>query len=161
MAGKPDGEVKAMDVAFNALSGLKPDEKRRVLTWLWEKLEVGGVSPAGAAAGAVNPSNVAPPAPPGNLAAKSFLAQKDPKTDGERITCLVEFDYLVIVAPRQELATSRVVVGKSFSDLGEAPQHRLGLTRQFECLSIRFIFKVFFAPQQPISSVPVRLTHQP
>jgi len=91
MAGKPDGEVKAMDVAFNALSGLKPDEKRRVLTWLWEKLAVGGVSLAGAAAGAVNPSNVAPPAPPGNLTAKSFLAQKDPKTDGERITCLAYY----------------------------------------------------------------------
>jgi hypothetical protein len=97
MAAKPDGEVKAMDAAFNALSSLKPDEKRRVLIWLWEKLEVGGAPPAGAqppagaAAAAVNPSNVAPPAQPGNLTAKSFLAQKDPQTDAERITCLAYY----------------------------------------------------------------------
>src|SRR5437879_365378 len=97
MAAKPNGEVKAMDAAFNALSELKPDEKRRVLTWLWEKLEVGGAPPAGAqplagaGAVAVNPSNIAPPAPPGNLTAKSFLAQKDPQTDAERITCLAYY----------------------------------------------------------------------
>jgi hypothetical protein len=93
MAPKPNGEVKAMDTAFNALSSLKPDEKRRVLTWLWEKLEVGGAPPAGAqlpagTAAAVNPPNVATP---GNLTAKSFLAQKDPKTDAERITCLAYY----------------------------------------------------------------------
>jgi hypothetical protein len=96
MTAKPDCEVKAMDAAFNALSNLKPDEKRRVLTWLWEKLEVGGAPPAGAQAplgaapsGANAPT--APPAPSGNLTAKSFLAQKDPRTDAERITCLAYY----------------------------------------------------------------------
>ena len=97
MAAKPDGEVKAMDAAFSTLSDLKPDEKRRVLTWLWEKLEVGGPPPAGVqppagtAVAAINASNAAPPAPPGNLTAKNFLAQKDPKTDAERITCLAYY----------------------------------------------------------------------
>ena len=91
MAAKPDGEVKAMEAAFNALSSLKPDEKRRVLTWLWEKLEVGGAPPAGAAAAAGNSPDVQPTAPPANLTAKSFLAQKDPKTDAERITCLAYY----------------------------------------------------------------------
>ena len=93
MAAKPDGEVKAMDAAFSALSDLKPDEKRRVLTWLWEKLEVGGPPPppTGTAAAAINASNAAQPAPPGNLTGKGFLAQKDPKTDAERITCLAYY----------------------------------------------------------------------
>jgi hypothetical protein len=97
MAPKPDGEVKAMEAAFNALSSLKPDEKRRVLTWLWEKLEVGGAQPAGlqppaaAPAPGVNPPHAAPSAPGVNLTAKSFLAQKDPKTDAERITCLAYY----------------------------------------------------------------------
>ena len=31
MAAKPDGEVKAMEAAFEALSSLKPEEKKRVL----------------------------------------------------------------------------------------------------------------------------------
>lgn len=91
MAAKPDGEVKAMDAALNALSELKPDEKRRVLTWLWEKLDVGGVPPAGAQPLPGTPPSFPPPAPPGSLTAKSFLAQKDPKTDAERITCLAYY----------------------------------------------------------------------
>ena len=94
MAAKPDGEVKAMDAAFNALSSLKPEEKRRVLTWLWEKLEVGGAQPVGLQLPAAPPVpgvNLSPAAPSGNLTAKSFLAQKDPKTDAERITCLAYY----------------------------------------------------------------------
>ncbi len=46
MAAKPDGEVKAMEATFEALSSLKPEEKKRVLLWLWEKLEVAGPAPA-------------------------------------------------------------------------------------------------------------------
>jgi hypothetical protein len=94
MAAKPDGEVKAMDAAFNALSSLKPEEKRRVLTWLWEKLEVGGAQPAGLqspAAPSAPGGNSSHAAPSGNLTAKTFLAQKDPKTDAERITCLAYY----------------------------------------------------------------------
>ena len=55
--------------------------------WLWESLEVGGVTPAGPQP----PAGPAPPAQPGNLTAKSFLAQKDPQTDAERITCLAYY----------------------------------------------------------------------
>ena len=93
MASKnANGEVKAMDTALNALSGLKPDEKRRVLVWLWEKLEVDGTPPAtqssAGTAGAGTPAGTPAPTPQGSLTAKAFLAQKDPQTDAERITCL-------------------------------------------------------------------------
>jgi hypothetical protein len=94
MAAKPDGEVKAMDAAFNALSSLKPDEKRRVLTWLWEKLEVGGAAPGATQVAANAPgvnTTTAGTTPPGSPTAKSFLAQKDPKTNAERITCLAYY----------------------------------------------------------------------
>ena len=95
MGLKPDNsEVKAMDTAFNTLFGLKPDERKRVLLWLWEKLEVEGRVQI--------PSNGSAPQPPvltmpgqattiGSLTPKSFMAQKDPKTDLEKITCLAYY----------------------------------------------------------------------
>jgi hypothetical protein len=97
MAGKPDGEVKAMEAAFNALSGLKPEEKKRALVWLWEKLEIGEAPPANAQSSV---ARVPPGAVPnagvqgadgGSLTAKSFLMQKDPQTDAERVTCLAYY----------------------------------------------------------------------
>jgi hypothetical protein len=98
MAAKPDGEVKAMEAAFEALSSLKPEEKKRVLLWLWEKLEVAGPAPAAtqSSASPVTPSaviaNAGIPAVSGATpTAKSFLAQKEPKTDAERITCLAYY----------------------------------------------------------------------
>jgi hypothetical protein len=96
MAGKADSEVKAMDATWNALSGLQPDEQRRVLVWLIDKLKLSESVSLGT-----------PGAPPvsqqGNatvggglgtgegLAPKPFMAQKKPKTDAERMTCLAYF----------------------------------------------------------------------
>src|SRR5262249_5374315 len=98
MAGKPDDEVKAMEAGFGALSGLKPEEKKRVLLWLWQKLEIGDAPPAtspapgshGGPGFTIVPN---PPAfPPGTTPTpKNFLAQKDPKTDAQRITCLAYY----------------------------------------------------------------------
>jgi hypothetical protein len=136
MVTKPDGEVKAMDAAFNALCDLKPDEKRRVLSWLWEKLEVGGVPtagtqpPAGTAAAAANLPNVAPPASPANLTAKSFLAQKDPKTDAERITCLAYYLTHHRATPRfktKQLAAANVDAAQpKFSNAAVAVMNAAG-----------------------------------
>lgn len=55
MVGKTNSEVKAMDAAWSALSGLEPDEQRRVLHWLIDKLKLGAaVSLAPAAPGGVS-----------------------------------------------------------------------------------------------------------
>lgn len=89
-----DVEVKAMEAALTALMPLKPEERRRALSWLWEKLEITGTSP-------INPSGL-PSAVfagtvPGAAAAsasgtpKQFLGQKDPHTDVERMTCLAYY----------------------------------------------------------------------
>jgi hypothetical protein len=87
------------------------------LTWLWEKLEVGGIPPAGAqpavgaGAAAANASNAAAPAPVGSPTAKSFLAQKDPKTDAERITCLAYYLTHYKTTPRfktKQLAAANI-----------------------------------------------------
>ena len=99
MAPRPDGEVRAMDTAFRALSGLEPDEKKRVLLWLWQKLEVEGQAPSVALHGhSQTPPQQGPtvgalsqPPPLGTLTPKNFMAQKDPKTDVEKITCLAYF----------------------------------------------------------------------
>jgi hypothetical protein len=100
MPGKPDNEVKAMEAAFGMLSGLKPEEKKRVLLWLWQKLEVSDPPPANAwaagtaAAGGQARTGSVLNLPSGNGAAttpKNFLAQKDPKTDAQRITCLAYY----------------------------------------------------------------------
>jgi hypothetical protein len=42
MPGKADSEVKAMETSLGALSGLEPDEQRRVLVWLIDKLKLSG-----------------------------------------------------------------------------------------------------------------------
>jgi len=98
VAQKPDSEVKAMEAAFNALSGLKPEEKGRELSWLWEKLEIDGALPAVPQPGS---SSASPqPAPVANVGvgprgeaptAKNFIAQKYPKTNVERVTCLAYY----------------------------------------------------------------------
>ncbi len=97
MAGKPDSEVKAMEAAFNALSNLKLEEKKRAVAWLWEKLELGGATPANTQSPLAHASLSATPnvgaasAPGGAQTAKSFLVQKDPQTDAERVTCLAYY----------------------------------------------------------------------
>ena len=96
---KQMSEVKAMEAAHKALSCLKPDEKRRALVWLWEKLEILGQAPS--ASGQIHPQVSAPCAQAygapnqtaaiGSLTPKNFLAQKDPKTDLEKVTCLAYY----------------------------------------------------------------------
>ena len=97
MVGKADSEVKAMDAAWTALSNLEPDEQRRVVLWLIDKLKLSGaVSLAPAALGGA-PAHQPTGGPSagtvtgGGLTAKQFMAQKKPKTDAERVTCLAYF----------------------------------------------------------------------
>jgi hypothetical protein len=128
---KPDGEVKAMDTAFNALCGLKPDEKRRVLTWLWEKLEVGGVTPSTTQVSRLAVGTpAATAAQPGSPTAKAFLAQKDPKTDAERITCLAYYLTHYKATPRfktKQLAAANVDAAQpKFSNAAVAVMNAAG-----------------------------------
>lgn len=95
MAAKPDGEVKAMEAA---LSSLKPEEKKRVLLWLWERLEVAGPAPAAtlSSASPVTPGAVIvnagiPAVSRCNSYREKFLGAKEPKIDAERITCLAYY----------------------------------------------------------------------
>lgn len=96
MAGKADSELKAMDVAWKALSGLQADEQRRVLVWLIDKLKLSESVSLGSPAPGAPPMRHASGAPAGTeagagLTPKQFIAQKKPKTDAERITCLAHF----------------------------------------------------------------------
>jgi hypothetical protein len=40
MNQRDDSELKAMEIALSALSGLQPEEQKRVLIWLSEKLNL-------------------------------------------------------------------------------------------------------------------------
>ncbi len=96
MAGKANSEVQAMDVAWSALSGLAPDEQRRVLIWLIDKLKLSGSVSLGAPAPGAPTVRQPSGAPAGSgseagLTPKRFMALKKPKTDAERITCLAYF----------------------------------------------------------------------
>lgn len=98
MAGKVNSEVKAMDAAWNALSGLQPDEQRRVMLWLIDKLKLSEAVSLGTRTPQVPPvshpgTSAAGSAANGGigLTAKQFMAQKKPKTDGERVTCLAYY----------------------------------------------------------------------
>lgn len=97
MAAKGDSEVKAMDAALNALSPLGPEEQRRILIWLIDKLKLSGSISLGANAAGMPPPQhqpgvAAPPIGPGSgVTPKQFMAEKKPKTDAERITCLAYF----------------------------------------------------------------------
>lgn len=96
MSGKPNSEVRAMDVALGALSGLETDEQRRVLAWLGDKLKLSGSTPLGTSSPATPAIQLSGGAPAGDTGAagispKQFMALKKPKTDAERITCLAYF----------------------------------------------------------------------
>jgi len=96
MAGKGNSEVSAMDTSLSALSGLESDEQRRVLTWLIDKLKLSGsVSMGTPAPGAplVHPPSGTPTSTvlAAGFTPKQFMAQKKPKTDAERITCLAYY----------------------------------------------------------------------
>lgn len=91
---KADGEVKAMDTSWNALSSLEPDAQRRVLTWLADKLGLSESIPATRDEGSVathqHTANTGTGSP-STATPKQFMAQKKPRTDAERITCLAYF----------------------------------------------------------------------
>lgn len=95
MSSKPDSEVKAMEAALNAVVTLETDEQRRVVAWLIDKLKLSLSLPGG------NPAVRTAQGTASNLGVqagitegvtpKLFLAQKMPKTDAERVTCLAYF----------------------------------------------------------------------
>ena len=93
MSSKADKEVGAMQKSLGALAGLEPDEQRRVLAWLANKLSLGdatslfagtGVKPAVAASMVVRD-------PGGNPTPKAFFVERRPVTDVERVTCLAYY----------------------------------------------------------------------
>jgi hypothetical protein len=93
MTAKPNPEVVAMDAALKALSDLESAEQKRVLAWLVEKLNLSGFAPLGSQSpqtstqlGTQQAAGTA-----GMPSAKQFMAQKKPKTDAERITCLAYY----------------------------------------------------------------------
>ena len=82
-----------MQGALQALNNLEPDEQRRVLAWLAEKLNFGNAR----AVVSGNPVQPAFPRPgvgsgaDGQATAKSFFVEKRPTTDVERVTCLAYY----------------------------------------------------------------------
>ena len=77
-----DREIRAMEAALAALQPLKPDERRRVLEWLWAKLDF-GAPPADSGPGG-GPSVV-------RDGIKQFVKQKSPGDDVSRATTLAYF----------------------------------------------------------------------
>ena len=86
MVGKANSEVKAMDVAWSALSGLQGDEQRRVLVWLIDKLKLSGLDVSAPSTPLVRPASGATGGTGAGMTPKQFLG-----TDAERITCLAYF----------------------------------------------------------------------
>jgi hypothetical protein len=93
MTSKVDKEVEAMQASLGALSGLEPGEQKRVLEWLGEKLNLGNVSVLSRGSGDQR-SGLHIPTPAavgGTPAAKTFMVEKRPSTDVERVTCLAYY----------------------------------------------------------------------
>ena len=90
MKVKPNSEVLAMDAALKALADLEAAEQKRVLAWLIEKLNLSGIALPGSQSLSISTQSGASQAigSGGAVTAKQFMAQKKPKTDAERITCL-------------------------------------------------------------------------
>lgn len=88
-------ETRAMDTTFTALVDLQADEQERVLVWLSQRLKItaptvgtGGAG-TGAGAGAGMASAVKIAGTPGtNSHARSFMTQKKPGDQQERVACL-------------------------------------------------------------------------
>ena len=95
-------ETRAMDTTFKALVDLQTDEQERVLAWLAQRLKIsappagtGGVGGAGTGAGtgagaaADKASAIKIAGAPGtNAHARSFMTQKKPGDQQERVACL-------------------------------------------------------------------------
>lgn len=97
---KANKEIRAMEVAYNALSGLDPAEQARVLAWLYQKLQVTpapGTPPlpvtltpaAPAGTGPTHQNHSALAGIPGTPAhARAFMTLKKPGDLQERVACL-------------------------------------------------------------------------
>ena len=84
-------EVDAMRDALAALDGLQPDEQRRTLNWLAEKLGVGAIAAGGNPPAAPGGGGPGTPPPVTGQTPKAFMTAKKPKTVQERITCLAYY----------------------------------------------------------------------
>lgn len=94
MVSKADSEVEAMQKSLSALSGLEQAEQKRVLEWLAEKLNLGTVAVSSPTTGEQRVgSHTGMPVKPGGTppTPKSFLVEKRPVTDVERVTCLAYY----------------------------------------------------------------------
>jgi hypothetical protein len=93
MTSKVDKEVEAMQASLGALSGLEHGEQKRVLEWLAEKLNLGTVSVrSGGSDDQRSGLHVPTPRPTGGAPpAKTFMVEKRPSTDVERVTCLAYY----------------------------------------------------------------------
>ena len=123
-------ETRAMDTAFKALVDLQPEEQQRVLVWLAQRLKVtapivgveGGGAPgtgtgtgAGAGAGMASAIKIAG-APGTNAHARSFMTQKKPGDQQERVACLAF--YLTVHKDTPAFKTRNIT--QMNSDAGQA-----------------------------------------
>jgi hypothetical protein len=95
---KANKEIRAMEVAHNALSGLEPAEQARVLAWLHQILQVTpapGMPPLQGAPSGTGTTQQNPPALAGNAGtpshARGFMTQKKPGDLQERVACLAYY----------------------------------------------------------------------
>jgi hypothetical protein len=92
MTSKADREVEAMQKSLSALTGLEQAEQKRVLEWLSEKLELRIIGVPSSAAGEPRVGHTGTPVRLGGTPTpKSFLVEKRPTTDVERVTCLAYY----------------------------------------------------------------------
>lgn len=94
--GKQKQEVDAMRDALAALDGLQPEEQRRAVNWLAEKLGIGAVAPPVGGSNVQGAAGGGSGAPPGsspltNQTPKVFMAAKKPKSVQERVVCLAYY----------------------------------------------------------------------
>jgi hypothetical protein len=87
-----DPELTAMSATHEALAGLDPEQQRRVMGWLVQKLNLGGTIPAAQSGSSIATYQAASPPAIGALGSpKQFVAQKRPTTDTERVAVLAYF----------------------------------------------------------------------
>jgi len=95
----PSNEIKAMDLTYKALVNLNPDEQRRVLAWLPQKLNlipaerppIGGGPLAGASTASGAHTLTLKGEPGSREHAKAFMSQKKPGDFQERVACLAYY----------------------------------------------------------------------
>jgi hypothetical protein len=94
-----NSELDAMAVVYKILQPLSPDEQARVLSWVEGKLglkdgrQFGNESRVGGEASSATSESL-------QVSAKRFLAEKKPRTDLERITCLAYYQTHLKGSPK-------------------------------------------------------------